>query len=238
MISLQGVTKVYPGGHVALKEIHLEVKQGETAALLGPSGCGKTTTLKLINRLLDATEGAVRISGVDVREKEPVELRRSIGYIVQEAGLFPHMTARENVCIVPSLLNWPAEKQAARARELFDLVGLEFDLHGPRVPSELSGGQRQRVGIARALAADPPIVLMDEPFGALDPITRKKLRAEFKELKKRLGKTVVIVTHDVDEAFDVADHIALFSVGELVQHGTAEEIRNNPASDFVREFIS
>ena len=238
MISLQGVSKTYPGGHTALKNIDLTVPAGETMALLGPSGCGKTTTLKLINRLLDTTLGTVSIDGKDVQSGDPVELRRGIGYVVQEAGLFPHMTALENVCVVPSLLGWAADRQTERARELFQIVGLEFDTHGPRVPAELSGGQRQRVGIARAIAADPPIILMDEPFGALDPITRKQIRAEFKELKNRLGKTVVLVTHDVEEAFDIADHLAIFSVGELVQHGTPDEIRENPASDFVREFLS
>ena len=238
MISLQDVTKVYPGGVTALKKIDLTVPEGQTVALLGPSGCGKTTTLKLINRLIDATSGVVSIGGTNIRDRDPVELRRGIGYIVQEAGLFPHMSALENVCVVPSLLGWPKEKQTERAQQLFQLVGLEFDSHGPRVPAELSGGQRQRVGIARAIAADPPIVLMDEPFGALDPITRKKLRAEFKELKARLGKTVVIVTHDVEEAFDIADRVAIFSVGEIVQLGTPDEIRQNPASDFVREFLS
>jgi osmoprotectant transport system ATP-binding protein len=237
MIELRDVRKVYPDGHVALRGLTLHVEAGATVALLGPSGCGKTTTLKLINRLVVPTSGTVSVGGRDVSAVDAVALRRTIGYVVQEAGLFPHMSARENVEVVPRLLGWSLERRRERTAALFDLVGLDVALHGPRYPAELSGGQRQRVGLARALAADPPLVLMDEPFGALDPLTRRRLRAEFLELKRRLGKTVILVTHDVEEAFLLADRVAVLSDGELVQLGTAEEIRAAPASEFVANFL-
>jgi osmoprotectant transport system ATP-binding protein len=179
----------------------------------------------------------VLVNGRDVAAVDAIELRRGIGYVVQEAGLFPHLTAQENVEVVPRLLNWPAPRRRQRAEELFALVGLDFTLHGPRYPAELSGGQRQRVGLARALGADPPLVLMDEPFGALDPLNRRRLQREFLDLKARLRKTVVLVTHDVEEAFLLADRVAVLSEGTLVQVGTADEIRAAPASDFVASFL-
>ena len=237
MIELRDVHKVYPDGHVALRGLNLCVEASSTLALLGPSGCGKTTTLKLINRLVAPTSGAVLVGGRDVAAVDPITLRRSMGYVVQEAGLFPHLTARENVGVVPSLLGWAADRRAARTAELFALVGLDLALHGPRYPAELSGGQRQRVGLARALAADPPLVLMDEPFGALDPVTRRRLQQEFLALQARLHKTVVLVTHDVDEAFLLADRVAVLAEGTLVQVGTPAEIRAAPADAFVAELV-
>ncbi len=237
MIELRDVRKVYPDGHVALRGVSLFVEAATTVALLGPSGCGKTTTLKLINRLATPTSGAVLVDGRDVSTVDAIALRRGIGYVVQEAGLFPHLTAQENVEVVPRLLQWAPQRRRRRAEELFALVGLDFALHGPRYPAELSGGQRQRVGLARALAADPPLVLMDEPFGALDPLTRRRLQREFLALKARLRKTVVLVTHDVEEAFMLADRVAVLSDGALVQVGTPDEVRAAPASDFVASFL-
>jgi osmoprotectant transport system ATP-binding protein len=237
MIELEAVRKVYADGHVALREVSLLVERGTTLALLGPSGCGKTTTLKLINRLLEPSSGHVRIDGRDSAEVDPIALRRSIGYVVQDAGLFPHLTALGNAEIVPRLLGWAPQRRDGRARELFELVGLDFAALAGRYPSQLSGGQRQRVGLARALAADPPIVLMDEPFGALDPITRRRLRQEFVALKNRLRKTVVLVTHDVEEAFQLADRVAVMDSGAVVQRGTPDEIRAAPASSFVADFV-
>ncbi len=242
MIDLRAVTKVYPDGHVALREVSLHIERGTTVALLGPSGCGKTTTLKLINRLVSPTSGEVWVDGRDVRRSDAhrsavVALRRSIGYVVQEAGLFPHLTAQQNVEIVPRLLDWPEARRSDRAKELFSLLGLDLALHGPRYPAELSGGQRQRVGLARAIAADPPIVLMDEPFGALDPLTRRRLQLEFKAINARLRKTVVLVTHDVEEAFLLADRVAVLADGVLAQVGTPEEIRRAPVSEFVASFL-
>lgn len=237
MIELREVRKVYTGGHVALRGLSLHIEAGTTVALLGPSGCGKTTTLKLINRLVVPTSGTVLVDGHDVSAVDAIQLRRGIGYVVQEAGLFPHMTAQENVEVVPRLLGWRPERRRQRAEELFTLTGLDFAVHARRYPAELSGGQRQRVGLARALAADPPVVLMDEPFGALDPLNRRRLQREFLDLKARLHKTVVLVTHDVEEAFLLADSVAVLSDGGLVQVGTADEIRANPASDFVANFL-
>ena len=237
MIELRDVRKVYADGHVALRGLSLRVEAASTVALLGPSGCGKTTTLKLINRLVVPTSGRILVNGRDVSAVDAVQLRRGIGYVVQEAGLFPHRTAAQNAEVVPQLLGWPAGRRRQRSAELFALVGLDYAQHGPRYPAELSGGQRQRVGLARALAADPPLVLMDEPFGALDPLTRRRLQREFLELKRRLRKTVVLVTHDVEEAFLLADMVAVLADGDLVQLGTADEIRAAPASEFVASFL-
>jgi osmoprotectant transport system ATP-binding protein len=237
MIELRDVRKVYPDGHVALRSLNLRIESGTTVALLGPSGCGKTTTLKLINRLVAPTAGCILADGRDVSDIDPIELRRGIGYVVQEAGLFPHLSAQENVELVPRLLGWPAPRRRSRARELFGLVGLDVAVHGARYPVELSGGQRQRIGLARALAADPPLVLMDEPFGALDPLTRRRLQREFLQLKARLRKTVVLVTHDVEEAFLLADRVAVLAEGDLVQVGTPDQIRRAPASEFVASFF-
>ena len=237
MIELRDVHKVYADGHVALRGLTLRVDAATTVALLGPSGCGKTTTLKLINRLTLPTSGTILVGGQDVARCDAIQLRRHIGYVVQEAGLFPHLTAHENVEVVPRLLGWPAARRRERAAELFALVGLDGARHGPRYPAELSGGQRQRVGLARALAADPPLVLMDEPFGALDPLTRRRLQREFLQLQARLRKTVVLVTHDVEEACLLADRVAVLADGALAQTGTPAEIRAAPASEFVADFL-
>lgn len=238
MIELDAVRKVFPDGYVALHDTSLRVAAGTTLALLGPSGCGKTTTLKLINRLLAPSAGRVLIDGRDAAASDPIALRRGMGYVVQDAGLFPHLSAAANVEVVPRLLGWPAARRAERTRELLALVGLDPEAIAARYPAELSGGQRQRVGLARALAADPPIVLMDEPFGALDPITRRHLQDEFLALKARLHKTVVLVTHDVDEAFRLADQVAVMRDGAIVQTGTPDAIRGAPASPFVTEFLT
>jgi len=237
MIELEAVRKVYPDGHVALRDVSLAIARGTTLALLGPSGCGKTTLLKLINRLLTPSAGRVRVDGRDIAGVDPVGLRRGMGFVVQDAGLFPHLSAVGNVEVVPRLLGWPAARRLARARELFALVRLDFDELAERYPAQLSGGQRQRVGLARALAADPPIVLMDEPFGALDPITRRNLQNEFLELKATLHKTMVLVTHDVEEAFRLADRVAVLNDGVVAQIGAPAEIRAAPASPFVAALI-
>jgi osmoprotectant transport system ATP-binding protein len=237
MIELEAVRKVYQDGHVALRDVSIAVPRGATLALLGPSGCGKTTLLKLINRLLEPSSGRVRIDGRDSAAIDPVTLRRGMGYVVQDAGLFPHLTALANVEVVPRLLGWPQERRLARARELFGLMRLDFDALAARYPVQLSGGQRQRVGIARALAADPPIVLMDEPFGALDPLTRRSLQDEFLTVKAQLAKTVVLVTHDVEEAFRLADRVAVLDDGVVIQQGTPAEIRAAPVSPFVAAFV-
>lgn len=202
-------------GQLLLSRISLTVRRGETLVLLGRSGAGKTTALKLINRLLNPTEGEVRVEDRRTTEWNPIDLRRHIGYVIQETGLFPHYTVEQNISIVPHLEQWPRERVRARARELLDLTGLDPNLFLPRYPHELSGGQRQRVGVARALAADPPILLMDEPFGALDPLTRAEIRGEFQALQRRLGKTIVIVTHDTNEALLLGTRIGLVEAGEL-----------------------
>ena len=202
-------------GQSLLSRISLTVRRGETLVLLGRSGAGKTTALKLINRMLDPTEGEVRVEDRRTTEWNPIGLRRHIGYVIQETGLFPHYTVEQNISIVPHLEQWPRERARSRARELMDLTGLDPNLFLPRYPHELSGGQRQRVGVARALAADPPILLMDEPFGALDPLTRAEIRGEFQALQRRLGKTIVIVTHDTNEALLLGTRIGLVEAGEL-----------------------
>lgn len=211
-------------GKTLLYDLNLEVHQGETLVLLGRSGCGKTTTLKLINRLLDPTEGEVKVEGTPTTQWDPIRLRRRIGYVIQEIGLFPHFTIEDNVGVVPSLEGWVTEKIKARARELLDMVGLDPGRFATRYPRELSGGQRQRVGVARALAADPPFMLLDEPFGALDPITRREIQQEFRSLQKRLGKTMVFVTHDVREAFLLASRIGLLKDGKMVLLGQPADL--------------
>ncbi len=237
MIEFEGVSKTYPGGVRAVSDLTLSVAAGECLVLLGSSGCGKTTTMKMVNRLIDPTSGTIRVDGRDVREVHPIALRRGIGYAIQHVGLFPHMTVAENVAVVPRLLRWDAERVAARADELLSMVGLEPNLYRNRFPRELSGGQRQRVGVARALAADPPVVLMDEPFGALDPITREQLQDEFLSLDSEINKTVLFVTHDVFEAVKMADRIALLDGGRLQQLATPAELVENPANEFVEQFL-
>jgi len=213
-----------PDGRILLNHLNLRVDPGETLVLLGRSGSGKTTTMKLINRLLDPTAGVVRVDGKATVEWDPIRLRRRIGYVIQEIGLFPHLTVEDNIGVVPRLEGWEAGRIHARVRDLLALVGLDADRFAGRLPRELSGGQRQRVGVARALAADPPVILLDEPFGALDPITRREIQQEFKSLQKKLGKTMVFVTHDIAEAFALATRIALLKDGEMILLGPPQAL--------------
>jgi len=242
VIRFESVSRVFPraGGPpvTALDALTLDVRAGETLALLGPSGCGKTTTLRLLNRLLDPSSGRISVDGADTASADPVRLRRRMGYVVQRGGLFPHLTVARNIGLLPQLEGWSREKIAARADELLALVRLPPDRFRDQYPAELSGGQQQRVGVARALALDPDILLMDEPFGALDPITRKQLQQEFLELDSLIAKTVVLVTHDLDEAFLLADRVALLNHGRLIQVDTPDELRRQPASEWVRQFVS
>lgn len=238
-ILLDGVTKRYGNSSKpAVDNITMEIPAGEIVMLVGPSGCGKTTTMKMINRLIEPTSGRILIGDDDVTRRNPDELRRHIGYVIQGAGLFPHYTVGDNIAIVPKLLKWDKDRIAARVDELLDLVSLDPAQYRDRYPRELSGGQQQRVGVARALAADPPVLLMDEPFGAVDPITRQRLQDELLRLQEELRKTIVFVTHDFDEAVKLGDRIAILQVGsEIVQYDTPEQILNNPADDFVRDFV-
>jgi osmoprotectant transport system ATP-binding protein len=235
-VLLEEVRKRFPET-LALDGISLAVPAGQTLVLLGTSGSGKTTALKTINRLVEPDAGRVRVLGRDAAEWDPIDLRRRIGYVIQDVGLLPHLTVQENVELVPRLLGWPVERRAARAREMLTLVGLDPGRFGPSAPRQLSGGERQRVGLARALAAEPPLLLMDEPFGALDPLTRRRLQDEFKGLQARLGKTVVLVTHDVPEALRLGDRVAVMHAGRVAQEGTPAEIRDAPAPGFVRDFV-
>jgi osmoprotectant transport system ATP-binding protein len=234
MIKLEHVTKRF-GDFTAVDDVSLTVEQGQTLVLLGSSGCGKTTTLKMINRLIELTDGSIEIDGEDIFNYDAYTLRRTIGYVFQGIGLFPHMTVRQNAQIVPKLQGWPRVKRRQRADELLDLMGLDPADYAERYPDELSGGQQQRVGVARALAADPDYLLMDEPFGALDAVTRDSLQQEVISLKQKLNKTIIFVTHDIFEALTLADTIAVLHEGSLEQFGTPSEIIQSPASDFVRE---
>jgi len=239
VISLDRVSKSFDGGRTqAVADVSFEIRQGETLVLLGSSGCGKTTLLKLMNRLLEPTGGSISLDGEDIAVHDPVALRRRFGYVFQGIGLFPHMTIEENVAMVPRLLGWSAERRRKRARELLETLGLDPDEHGGRFPEELSGGQQQRVGVGRALAADPDTLLMDEPFGALDALTRDTLQRELIDLRERLEKTIVFVTHDILEALTLADRIAVLHDGRLQQVGTREELVREPATDFVRELFA
>lgn len=235
MIQIEKLTKRF-ASHVAVDGLSLTVDQGETLVLLGTSGCGKTTTLKMINRLIEPTTGSIRVAGIDVQQQIGSELRRQIGYVIQDGGLFPHYTVAEAIATVPKLLNWEPTSIQQRIHELIDKLQLPKSTL-TRYPSELSGGQRQRVGLARALAAKPPVVLMDEPFGALDPFTRKHVRRELFGLNELKETTVVLVTHDVSEALELADRIALMDKGRIVQIGSPDELLNRPANDFVRDFL-
>lgn len=238
MISLRSLSKEFPGeGGYAVKDLSLDILEGETAVLVGPSGCGKTTTLKMINRLIEPTAGSIMVAGSDVTKGDPVQLRRSMGYVIQHAGLLPHKTVGDNIGTVPRLLGWDKARIAERVRELSALLELDRSLLR-RYPQELSGGQRQRVGVARALGADPPVLLMDEPFGAVDPIVRERLQDQFIGLRELLNKTIVFVTHDIDEAIKMADRIAILNQGAKVeQFDEPERILREPANEFVEQFV-
>ncbi|QJF25444.1 betaine/proline/choline family ABC transporter ATP-binding protein [Mammaliicoccus vitulinus] len=236
MLSIQDLTKVYRGGKKAVNSINMEVETGEFIAFIGTSGSGKTTALRMINRMIEPTSGTITLNGKDLSKMNSVNLRRNIGYVIQQIGLMPHMTIRENIVLVPKLLKWRKEDKEKKAKELIKLVDLPesyLDLY----PTQLSGGQQQRIGVVRALAADQDIILMDEPFGALDPITRDTLQDLVKTLQQKLGKTIIFVTHDMDEAIKLADRICIMSEGEIIQFDTPNNILKNPANDFVREFI-
>ena len=240
MIKLEDVTKAFetPAGTVlAADHINFEVQDGEICVLLGPSGCGKTTTLKMVNRLVELTSGKIYIDGKDTDQYDPVELRRTIGYVIQQIGLFPNMTVEENICVVPKLLGWDMEKARKRAAELLATINLEPAIFLKRYPKELSGGQQQRVGVARALAADPPVLLMDEPFGAIDPINREVIQDEFLKIHRRLKKTVMFVSHDIDEAVKMADKVAIFRAGKLEQFDSPDNILAHPINDFIADFV-
>ncbi|MGM1051361.1 MAG: ABC transporter ATP-binding protein [Pseudomonadota bacterium] len=236
MIELIGVTKRF-GSETAVNDISLRVERGELCALVGTSGCGKSTTLRMINRLIEHSEGEIHLEGRQVREFDEQVLRRRIGYVIQSTGLFPHWTVARNIGLVPRLLKWPRAKVAARVEELMTLLDLPIAQFGGKYPHQLSGGQAQRVGVARALAADPDILLMDEPFGALDPITRESLQLELRELQSRLHKTIVFVTHDMDEALVLADRLVVMHAGRIVQQGTPLELLREPADDFVASLL-
>ncbi|MGH8978014.1 MAG: ABC transporter ATP-binding protein, partial [Acidimicrobiia bacterium] len=237
-IRLESVSKQFPDGTLAVRELTLDMPSDEVTVLIGPSGCGKTTLLRMINRLIEPTGGRIYLDDEDVTDADPVKLRRHIGYVIQQIGLFPHQTIEHNVATVPRLLGWDKARQRERVDELLQLVGLDAPQYRDRYPHQLSGGQRQRVGVARALAADPPVLQMDEPFGAIDPITRTRLQDEFRRLQATLQKTVVFVTHDIEEAVKLGDRIAILNVGGILeQYDTPAEILGHPANEFVASFV-
>ncbi|MFC9800750.1 ABC transporter ATP-binding protein [Streptomyces bacillaris] len=237
MIRFEHVTKRYADGTTAVDDLSFEVAEGELVTLVGPSGCGKTTTMKMVNRLIEPTEGTIFLDGDDISAIDPVELRRRIGYVIQQVGLFPHKTVLENTATVPHLLGWKRGKGRARAAELLDLVGLDPSVYGDRYPEQLSGGQRQRVGVARALAADPPVLLMDEPFGAVDPVVRERLQNEFLRLQAQVRKTVLFVTHDIEEAVRLGDRIAVYGHGRIEQFDSPATVLGAPATPYVADFV-
>ncbi|MDT9680925.1 ATP-binding cassette domain-containing protein [Streptomyces sp. TRM76323] len=237
MIRFEHVTKRYADGTTAVEDLSFEVAEGELVTLVGPSGCGKTTTMKMVNRLVEPTSGRVLVDGRDVAATDPVELRRRIGYVIQQVGLFPHRTVLENTATVPRLLGARRAEAHARAAELLDLVGLDPRAFGDRYPDQLSGGQRQRVGVARALAADPPVLLMDEPFGAVDPVVREHLQTEFLKLRSRMRKTVLFVTHDLEEAVRLGDRMAVYGHGRIEQLDAPAAVLGAPATPYVAEFV-
>ncbi len=237
MLRFEHVSKRYPNGTVAVDDLDLEVAEGELVTLVGPSGCGKTTTMKLVNRLEEPTSGRILLAGDDIAEVDPVKLRRRIGYVIQQVGLFPHRTVLDNTATVPVLLGGRRRDARRRAAELLELVGLDPAVYGDRYPDQLSGGQRQRVGVARALAADPPVLLMDEPFGAVDPVVRERLQNEFLRLQREVRKTVLFVTHDIEEAVRLGDRIAVFGQGRIEQYDTPAAVLGAPATDYVASFV-
>lgn len=237
MLVLDHVTKRYPDGHVAVREVSLTVADGETCVLVGPSGCGKTTTLRMLNRMIEPTSGRILLDGEDVRRMDPVHLRLRMGYVIQQIGLFPHLTVGDNVATVPRLLGWERARVQARVTELLELVGLEPARYSRRYPRQLSGGQQQRVGVARALAGDPPVLLMDEPFGAIDRVTRERLQDEFVHIQRRMRKTVVFVTHDIDEAVKMGDRIAILNEGAVEQVDAPARLLAQPGTPFVERFL-
>ncbi|GLV74899.1 betaine/proline/choline family ABC transporter ATP-binding protein [Streptomyces hygroscopicus] len=237
MIRFEHVTKRYADGTTAVDDLSFEVAEGELVTLVGPSGCGKTTTMKMVNRLIEPTSGRIAVDGENIAEADPVALRRRIGYVIQQVGLFPHKTVLENTSTVPHLLGWQRKKGRERAAELLDLVGLDPSVYGDRYPDQLSGGQRQRVGVARALAADPPVLLMDEPFGAVDPVVREHLQTEFLRLQSQVRKTVLFVTHDIEEAVRLGDRIAVYGSGRIEQFDTPATVLGAPATPYVADFV-
>lgn len=237
MIEFKKISKTFDGKINVIDNLNLKINKGELVVLIGESGCGKTTTMKMINLLTKPNKGEILIDGENILEMDKIELRRNIGYVIQKVGLLPHMTVGENIEIIPKLKKWDKEKREARTRELLELVELDPDLYYDRYPNELSGGQQQRIGIARALAVNPDIILMDEPFSALDPITREKLQDEIIKIQDELHKTIIFVTHDMDEAIAIADKIAVMDKGKIIQYDTPEEILKNPKNDFVEYFI-
>ncbi len=237
MVRFENVSKVYPDGTRAVDNLTLDIERGEFVCFIGPSGCGKTTTMKMINRLHEPTAGRIFVNGKDIMSMDAVTLRRGIGYVIQQVGLFPHMTIAQNIELVPKLLGWEPAKRQARVEELLPMVGMDPEVFAGRYPRELSGGQQQRVGVLRALAAEPDLILMDEPFGALDPITREALQDELKRLQAKLKKTIVFVTHDMDEALKLADRIVIMKDGQIHQVASPEELLRNPKDEFVAQFI-
>ena len=237
MIKFENVVKQYPNGFRAVDGLSLEIMPGEICVFIGPSGCGKTTSMRMVNRLIDISSGRIMVEGRDNRDIPAEELRRKIGYAIQQIGLFPHLTIYENVAVVPHLLGWEESRIKKRVDALLDLVGLDPDVNRDKYPRQLSGGQQQRVGVARALGADPPIMLMDEPFGAIDPITREVLQDEFLQIQQEISKTIVFVTHDIDEAIKMGDRVAILRDGKLVQYDTPDTLLAHPKNKFVRDFV-
>ena len=238
VIEFKDVSKKYPNGNEAVKKINFSINEGEFIVFIGTSGSGKTTALKMINRLEDATSGEIKIKGKNIFDYNIHKMRWDMGYVLQQVALFPHLTVEENIGIVPELKGWKKEKIKERTEELLEMIGLESEKYMERMPHELSGGEAQRIGIARALAGNPEVILMDEPFSALDPITRRSLQKDIKELQQKINKTIVFVTHDIEEAFYLGDRIFIIKDGEIIQSGTKNELINNPEDEFVREFIS